>query len=157
MRALIVIAVLSVLFLTARATAERANLSPERLQEEATHVVTGTIKAVYSRDVETERQGRGTVETHSVLEIEVDAVEKGGGIAPKDVIYARCWRVKTSGEGPPRPGASGHRIPAEASRVRAYLARGTYLPTGQEDNGLTVVYPNGIETLDVGATGTRRR
>lgn len=149
MRPLIAVVVLSVLTLAAQVTAERPNLSPERLQNESTHVVTGTVKAVYSRDVETERRGRGTIETHSVLEIEVDTVEKGAGIEPKEVIYARCWNVTKSGEGPPRPGAGGHRIPREG-RVRAYLARGEYLPTGQEDNGFTVVYPNGVRSLDGG-------
>ena len=157
MRPLIVVAVMSVLVLATEVTAERPNLSPDQLQNEATHVVTGTVKAAYSRDVETRRQGPGTVETHTVLEIEVDAVEKGGGVRPGDVIYARCWRVKKSGEGPRPPGAGGHRIPTAAGRVRAYLARGEYLPTGQEDNGLAVVYPNGVKSLDGGGPGAERR
>ncbi len=127
------------------AAAERPPLDAAGLDAESTHVLTGTVKAVYSRDVQSNLYGAGTVETQSVLEIEVEAVEKGDGVKPRDVVYARCWQLKKRGVDGLRPGPSGHFVPAEGARVRAYLARGKYPPTGQNDNGLAVVYPNGIE------------
>ena len=78
---------------------------------------------------------------------QVEAVAKGDGVKPKDIVYARCWRLKKRGAAGLVPGPGGHDLPAEGQRVRAYLARGKYDPTSQEDNGFAAVYPNGIETL----------
>ena len=128
--------------------AERPALSPEEQKAEATHIVTGVVTAIYSREVETTLYGKGTLETHYLLEIEVRGVEQGGGIDKGDIVYARCWRLKKRGEGAPVPGPSGHSdIPKEGEQVRAFLAKGKYGPTGQADNGSTLVYPNGIEKL----------
>lgn len=128
--------------------AERVPLSPEKKNAEATHIVTGVVKAVYTREAETELYGKGTLETHYLLEIEAQGVEKGDGIAKGDLVYARCWRLKKHGEKGPMPGPGGHSdIPREGDPVRAFLARGTYGPTGQTDNGWAVVYPNGIESV----------
>ena len=85
------------------AAAERIALDAAGLNAESTHVITGRVKAVYSRDVETALYGAGTIETQSVLEIEVEAVEKGDGIKPKDIIYARCWNLKRRGKDGLRP------------------------------------------------------
>ena len=129
--------------------AERPALSPEEQKAEATHIVTGVVKAIYSREVETASYGKGTVETHYVLEIEVQGVEKGAGLEKGDVIYARCWRLKKHGARGAVPGPSGHSgIPKEGDQVRACLAKGKYCATGQADNGSTIVYPNGIGKLE---------
>src|SRR5215471_7604884 len=129
--------------------AERPALSPEEQKAEATHIVTGVVKAVYSREVKTTSYGKGTLETHYLLEIEVRGVEKGGGVGNGDIVYARCWRLKKHGASGAVPGPSGHSgIPKEGDQVRTYLAKGKYGPTRQADNGSTVVYPNGIEMLE---------
>jgi hypothetical protein len=130
------------------ARGERVPLSPEEQSAEATHIVTGVVKAIYGRDVETALYGKGTVETHYVVEIEVRGVEKGAGIAKGDIVYARCWRLKKHGENGQVPGPSGHfDIPKEGDQVRAFLVKGKYGATGQADNGTALVYPNGIEKL----------
>jgi hypothetical protein len=78
----------------------------------------------------------------------VAGVEKGAGLEKGDIVYTRCWRLKKHGATGLVPGPSGHfGIPAEGAKVRAYLAKGKYGPTGQTDNGWAVVYPNGIEAL----------
>jgi hypothetical protein len=126
--------------------AERAPLSPEQKLKESTHVVNGVVKAIYSRDVESGLYGLGTIETQYLLEIEIQGVEKGAGLAKGDIVYARCWRIKKHGAGGPMPGPSGHfGIPNTGDSVRAFLAKGKYGPTRQTDNGYAVVYPNGIE------------
>src|SRR5262249_11916059 len=117
---------------TTMARAERVPLSPEELNAEATHIVTGVVKAIYSREVETTLYGKGTLETHYLLEIEVRGVEKGGGVGKGDLVYARCWRLKKHGASGALPGPSGHfNIPNEGDQVRAFLARGKYGATGQ--------------------------
>src|SRR5205823_2349481 len=111
----------------AAARAERVPLSPEQKKAEATHIVTGTVKGIYAKDVTTDLYGIGTVETRYLLEIEVLGVEKGAGVVKGDIVYARCWRLKRHGATGPVPGPSGHfDIPAEGAAVRAYLAKGRY-------------------------------
>lgn len=130
------------------AFAERVPLSPEQLRKEATHIVTGAVKAIYSRDVETTQYGKGTIETQYLLEVEVSSCVKGEGLTAGDIVYARCWRIKKHGSLGATPGPSGHfGIPTSGDKIRAYLAKGKYGPTGQNDNGWAVVYPNGIEVL----------
>jgi hypothetical protein len=128
--------------------AERVPLSPELLKQESTHIVTGVVKAIYSRDVEATQYGKGTIETHYLLEIEVSSSQKGQGLSAGDLVYARCWRIKKHGSLGQMPGPSGHfGIPTAGDKIRAYLVKGKYGPTGQSDNGWAVVYPNGIEVL----------
>src|SRR5262245_40597616 len=82
------------LFIPAQGMAERVPLSPEGLKAEATHVVTGRVKAVYSLDKLTALYGEGTIETEYLSVIEVETVEKGVGLKPGDLVYARSWKVK---------------------------------------------------------------
>ena len=130
------------------ARAERVPLSPEEQKAESTHIVTGTVKAIYGKEVESTLYGKGTLEMHYVLEIEVQGIEKGKGIEKGDIVYARCWRLKKHGDAGLVPGPSGHfGIPKEGEQVRAFVAKGKYNATGQNDNGFSLVYPNGIEKL----------
>lgn len=81
-----------------------------------------------------------------MIEIEIASVEKGERLKKGEIVYARAWSLKKVGDAGHRPGPSGHfHIPAEGEAVIAFLAYGKFPPTGQSDNGYTVVYPNGIE------------
>ncbi len=127
---------------------EEAPLSLEKKQAQSTHILTGFVRGVYSRDVDSTLYGKGTVVTRSVVEVEVESVEKGKGIEKGDVVYARCWQLKKRGEKGLVPGLNGHSdIPADGERIRAFLAKGNYTPTGQTDNGLSVLLPNGIDKI----------
>jgi hypothetical protein len=127
---------------------ERPLLSTDQLKKESTHIVTGTVKGVYQRDADSNLQGKGTVVTQYLVEIEVDTVEKGDKLEKSDLVYARCWRIKKHGDAGVVPGPSGHaEIPKPGDDVRAFLAKGTYSATSQSDRGTAVVYPNGIEKL----------
>jgi hypothetical protein len=128
------------------ALAELRPRTPKELAEQATNIVVGRVLAAYSRDVETELYGKGTIETKSVVEIEVEGVEKGDGIKDKDVIYVRCWHLKKRGA-LKRPGPVGHEIPKTGDRVRAYLVRGGMSPGKKKDAGLAAVEPNGLMAL----------
>lgn len=130
----------------ASALAEARPLTPKELTDNSTNIVTGRVLAIYARDVETERSGKGTVETHGVVEIEVEAVEKGDGIKAKDIVYARCWHLKKHGVDI-RPGPVGHDIPKEGANVRAYLVRGGRSPTQKKDSGFAALEPNGFVGL----------
>lgn len=132
--------------------AERAPLSPEGLDRESTHRIEGRVLGVYSRDVASNLYGPGTIVTEMVVEIEVTRIVKGDRLENRDVIYARCWDLKQRGAAGLTPGPSGHfSVPKAGDVVQAYLARGTYGPTGQNDQGFAVVYPNGIEVVKAAA------
>jgi hypothetical protein len=128
------------------ALAELRPRTPKELAGQATNIVTGRVLATYSRDVETELYGKGTIETKYVVEIEVDGVEKGDGIKDKDVIYVRCWHLKQRGA-LKRPGPVGHDLPGTGERVRAYLVRGGMAPGEKKDKGLAALEPNGLMAL----------
>jgi hypothetical protein len=132
----------------ASARAELRPRTPKELTEGSTNIVTGRVLAIYTRDVETELAGKGTVETHCVVEIEVEAVEKGDGIRAKDLVYVRCWHLKKHGE-PRRPGPVGHDLPKEGDNVRAYVVRGGLSPTEKKDSGFAALEPNGFVKLPV--------
>lgn len=143
-----ILALALVASITSAAQAERVPLSPEQKQKESTHIVSGVVKAIYTRDVESGMYGKGTIETHYLIEIEVQGTEKGAGVAKGDIVYARCWRIKKHGASGVLPGPGGHfDIPKQGDSVKAFLAKGKYGPTGQSDNGFAVLYPNGIEAL----------
>jgi hypothetical protein len=144
------IAVLGVFTLGfASVSAERAPLSPDKLQRESTHIVEGEVLGVYSQEAKSNLYGKGTLLTRYIIEIEVEKVVDGKDIEPKDVIYVRAWRLKRRGAAGVVPGPSGHfSLPEQGDKVRVYAAQGRYPPTGQTDRGMTVVYPNGVLVLE---------
>jgi len=145
--AAILIAIPLLLALAPVLLAERPSLKPDQLKAEATHVLVGKVMSVYTRVVSWEWQGHVTEKTFYLVELEVEEVEQGEGFAKKDLAYIRCWS-RTKCPPRPTPGPSGHGpIPVAGHRVRAYVAKGEYPPTRQEDNGIAAVYPNGFEIL----------
>jgi hypothetical protein len=139
----LLLAALFVLVLAAPSSrAERVPLEPHELAREATHILQGKVAAVYSREIETEQYGKGTLETHFVVALQVDGVEKGKGVEAGDLVYVRCWQIKRHGAAGVLPGPSGHRpIPGEGEVVKAYAIRGG-------DRGFDAVYLNGFQTVD---------
>lgn len=145
--AAILIAIPLLLALAPVLLAERPNLGTDMLKAEATHVLVGDVKNVYTRVVRTEWQGQVTEKTFYLVELEVGEVEMGEGFQKKDLAYIRCWQ-RTKSPPRPSPGPGGHGpIPKAGDRIRAYVAKGEYPPTRQEDNGIAAVYPNGIVIL----------
>lgn len=138
-RPAVIVAIAAVVF-AAVATAVRAdvpNRTPEELRADASHIVTGRVLAVASYD----ERGENTVVTRHVAELEVEAVEKGEGLAPKQLVYLRFPRLKEvlmrGWVGP-----SGARIvPERGARVRAFVRRD---PTS---GGVDLILPNGFEPL----------
>lgn len=140
--ALAVFTLAAAVFLPSHLAAERKNLSSEEKRAEATHVLEGRVKSVYER---TEKQ-LGKHVLHTLAEIEVTSIDKGEGLEPGDLVYARMFTRKYGMFARPTPGAGGHHaIPSGGERVRAYLVHGEYRALRQEDRGWAVVYPNGLE------------
>ncbi len=127
--------------------AERV-LTPEAREAESTHIITGKVAAIYSRDVETVLHGKGTIETHYIVEIDVDTVEKElAGIPTIDLralLCVCCWRVKKRGADGEIDGPGGHLLPNQGDKVRAFLHLGPY----GEGNGYNGVYPTGLEIME---------
>ena len=126
--------------------AEKADLSPEKLRQTATHVVVGKVKAIYER---TESSAKWKT-TQFVAELEVTSCEKGEGVTPGDLIYARYWRRGWIAKGEPDPSTSGHRgLPKVNETLRVYLARKAYdgFTRDNQDGGFNVIGANGFEPL----------
>jgi hypothetical protein len=142
-----VAAVLLVAGLALASRAEKPSLTPERRAEVATHVLVGEVQRIYSR---VELQGRMQL-TRYVAELSVEAVEKGEGIAPGDLVYARYWEKVWKGDPDQAPAdAYGHVGTSEGARVRAFLARNAddnYVAAENRDGGLNVLYADGLEAL----------
>ena len=119
------------------ARAEVPDQTPERLQKNATHVVAGEARALY---VSVSREGNYE-ETKGVAEIRVTGVERGDGLEPGGLVYARYWRRKWVGDGNPPPGSAGHRgLPKVGDTVRVHLKRA-------DDGGYDVLLPNGFQPV----------
>lgn len=132
----------------AAAWSDEVERTPRELQADAALIVTGVVQAVYSREVTTTLYGAGTLETHYLLEISVRDVEKGREAEKGDLVYARCWMLKQYGAKGRLVGPGGFdRIPREGEKVRAYLTRRGYNPTGQAVTGWFAVSPNGFQKL----------
>ena len=118
-----------ILALTCLAATARADRPIEK-RSEATYVVTGTVAAVYTED-------GGEYRGH-VVAIRIEAVEKGPGLKPGEILYAYCYQRK-----PDAPGINwdpGHDVvPKVGSRVRAFVNRGD----GKNEG----VFPNWVDVL----------
>jgi hypothetical protein len=126
--------------------AEKVDMTPEELQRTATHVVVGKVLAVYERP---ESAGNWRY-TRYVAEVRVEKAEKGDGLKPGELVYARYWRKAWAGPGQPPPDTAGHRgLPAVGDTTRIYLARNAYdgFTFENKDGGFNVIGANGFEAL----------
>jgi hypothetical protein len=135
--------------MVASAHAEKVDTPPAALRKEATHVIVGTVKAIYSRTTE---DGNWRT-TRYVAEVQVGDVEKGEGVSEGGLLYVRYWQVaKWLGKGAMPPGAGGHRgLPTEGQTLRIYLARNAYdgFTKENDDGGFNVLGANGFEAIPV--------
>lgn len=128
--------------------AEKIPTPPAQLRKQATHVVQGTVKAVYTR---TSREGGYRLSRH-VAEVEVLEIEKGEGLEKGGLVYVRYWERGWVGPGKPPPGTNGHMgLPAEGETLRLYLVRNGYDGFGTtQDGGFNVYGRNGFERIAEG-------
>jgi hypothetical protein len=136
--------ILLVLAASLPAWAEKPDTPPQALREAATHVIVGTVQAVFQR---TERGG-GWETNRFVAEVRVGKDEKGG-LAEGTLAYVRYWTRRWVGPGAPPPSTNGHRgVPAEGETLRIYaVARGHNGFGETTDGGLDVYGANGFERL----------
>ena len=135
---------LAALAATSPLHAERVNLTPEQLRETATHIVTGEVKAIFSRP--------DKKDTRYAAEVRVISCEKGKGIEKGALIYVRyvTFGQDTNLDGSPIPGTSGHRgMPEVGGVMRIHLAQNSYdgFTHENKDGGFNVIGANGFEKI----------
>jgi hypothetical protein len=126
------------------AVAEKANMTPQMLRETATHVVVGEVRSIYAR-----KSSEGDWRyVRYVAEVRVQTVEKGTGMEPGGLVYARYWTREWARGNTMPTDTAGHRgLPSEGQVRRIYLARNAYDGFGTEnkDGGFNVIGANGFE------------
>ena len=107
---------------------------PTEPRESASHIVTGTVSKVFSRD-----RGAASEFVDYAVQIRIEGVEKGTGQRKGEAIYACAFCRKPSAR-KDQPGVGGHRgIPKEGQRIRAWLK--------YADGELGALYPKWFEVL----------
>src|SRR6186713_3195955 len=136
---------LVLLTISTGAYGERVDMPPAWLKETATHVIIGTVTAVYESKVEDKEWST----TRCVAEVRIKTAEKGEGLKTGDLVYVRYWHRRWISASPPRPDTNGHRgLPNSGQTLRIYLARNAYNGAGtRNDGGFDVVFANGFEKL----------
>jgi len=133
-----VIPVISLLIATSVSWAAKAPLSEERLEKEATHIVTGKVVALSSKVQKSTMEKAMGVHRDKVfmLTVRIDSITKGKEIKVGDKIKVVAWEAHT--RIPPLPGLQGHDpIPKENEVAIFYLKRsGTFFEP---------LLPNGIQ------------
>ncbi len=127
------------------AHAEKVDLPPASLSGTATHIIVGTVAAIY----ESKSADKQWSTTSYLAEVRIKTVEKGEGLKTGDLVYVRYWHRAWIGAGDPPPTTNGHRgLPKQDEFLRIYLARNSYNGFGEtKDGGFDVVGANGFEKL----------
>jgi hypothetical protein len=125
---------------------ERMDMPPAWLKNTATHVVVGTVTAVY----ESNTIDKEWSTTRCVAEVRVKTVEKGDGLQPDGLVYVRYWHRRWVGGSSIPLTTLGHRgLPGAGQTLRIYLARNANNGNGStNDGGFDVVFANGFERLN---------
>jgi hypothetical protein len=109
---------------------------PERQREDATHIVRGHVKAVYSAE---RQMSVEQIDTMYLIEIEVNRLDKGNGPKVDEPLYVRCWKSKD------RPG--GFKGPAGQTAIpRVGDAVWVYFRLNR-DGGYDLIEPDGIQVF----------
>ena len=78
-------------------------------------------------------------------------MEKGDGVEPEELVYARYWRRQWVGPGQMPTSTTGHRgLPARGDKIRVYLAQNAYdgFSRDNNDGGFNVIGANGFQVLE---------
>lgn len=101
------------------ARAAIAPRSPEKLKEEATHIVSGTVVEVTSKTQKSKIEKAVGIHRDRIytIKLRVTAVSKGAGVKAGDLIELVAWRP--SCRIPPLPGLQGHgSIPKNGETIK---------------------------------------
>jgi len=118
-----------------------APLSPEGLEKKASHVISGRVVEVTSKDrkSEVERALGIHVDRVFTIRLKVNSILKGTGMKAGDEIEVEAWQPVS--RIPPLPGPQGHgSIPKKGDAVTVYVA-------GKKGRAYKAILPNGITIL----------
>jgi hypothetical protein len=110
---------------------DEAGQKDGQLETRATHIVTGTVKRVYTSERKKEKDV-----TDYVIEIEVRDCTKGEGPKAGEVLYLRCWK-RNNKSNDPKVSNGQSEIPRVGRAVKTYLKRAP-------DGGYNILEPSGI-------------
>ena len=123
---------------TTSAPAAKAPLSPEKLKESSSHIVSGKVLEVESKVQKSDIERGIGIQRDEVFTIKVlvKTVSKGGTVKVGDEIEIVAWRPRT--RIPPTAGLQGHdSIPKEGDIVKLFLE-------DSDGKSFEPLLPNGI-------------
>jgi hypothetical protein len=129
MRRMLVLAGLAVLWLPAGATV-RADRPIEK-REDATYVLSGTVRAVYVQDTKGYRS--------YIVELTVEQVTKGEGLKKGDCFRAFCYQRKEGAASLEFDTAGHTTVPKEGQRIKVFVNRAR----GRNEG----IYPDWVDVL----------
>lgn len=112
--------------------------SPEELEKEATHIVSGVVVGVTSRiEKSTIEKAVGIYRDRIfTIRVRVTAISKGEGMKVDDEIEVVAWQPSI--RIPPLPGPQGHGpIPVRGDAIRVFLV-------ARDGKSFAPILPNGI-------------
>ena len=129
----------------------KAPYSEEKLQQVATHIVVGKVKAIYSmKQVEGIPLIGSFNYERKVAEVIVEKVTKGK--IAESLVYVRYWSRTGNGIMRQPPGGQSYYPQPKMGQVcRFYLAKNSYDGWSKDknnDGGYNVVYVNGVHPID---------
>ena len=129
----------------------KAPYSEEKLQQVATHIVIGKVKAIYSmKQVEGIPLMDSFNYERKVAEVIVEKVTKGK--LAESLVYVRYWSRTWNGIMRQPPGGQSYFPQPKMGQVcRFYLAKNSYDGWSKDknnDGGYNVVYVNGVQPID---------
>jgi hypothetical protein len=133
---------LSLVFLCLAASTHAVKVDlPGQAEKQSSHIVTGTITAIYTRVA---REGQYEV-THAVAAVRIESLQKGEGFKTGDLIFVRyITAIRLIGATGPHIGAGPHEnLPGEGQRKKVCFNQG-------KDGGLDVYYVSGFQPAEEG-------
>lgn len=149
------LALSSLLIAAAASAAPDPTMQPTRDETQADVIVSGVVRVVYTFEHEIKNGKMAGVYTDFVLAVEVAKVEKGTGLKPGDLVYARGFGLKefllgADGIGGDYFHFKDGKAPSSLQQlaqcdVRLFAFRG-------ENRALCILFPKGVDVGRVRAT-----
>ena len=126
---------------------DKAPLSQEQLEKEASHIFEGEVLSIESKTQTSKVERAFGLHQDLVysIRLKVSSVSMGAKLQVGDEILIEAWKAKV--RIPPMPGLQGHQpIPDKGDQIKIYV--GSVNKNDEKENVYVPLLPNGMQTQD---------